>query len=78
MFVNQLWSKPALTALWIVCLGLSLSASLYSKHRFVAICHAQLGELQLIDARATETENQLGASEATLDAAEAQLNKAKR
>jgi hypothetical protein len=55
-----------------------LSASLYSKHQFVAVCQTQLGELQLIDARTAETETQLDASEATLDAAEAQLNKAKR
>jgi hypothetical protein len=78
MFVNQPWFKPALTALWVACLGIALSASLYSKHQFVAVCHTQLGELQLIDARTAETETQLGASEAALDAAEAQLDKAKR
>jgi hypothetical protein len=78
MSVNQLWVKLALTALGIVFLGLSLSASLCSRHQFVAVCHAQFGELQLIDARAAETEKQLRASGAALDAAEAQLNKAKR
>ncbi len=77
MSINQTWVKPAVAALWIVCLG-SLYYTLYNKYQFVAGCQARLGQLQLLEIQTAQTETQLDASDARLDAAEAELNNARQ
>jgi hypothetical protein len=74
--VNQPRFRIAMAALWIILLG-GVYYNVYAKYQSVASCHAQLGQLQLLETKYAQTEAQLDASEATLDAAEAQLDRAK-
>jgi hypothetical protein len=64
------WIRIWTVAAVLLSVG-NLYHNLYSKNRHVSVCGAQLAQLQLIEA-------QLDTTEAALNAAGSQLNRAKR
>ncbi|HEX7566558.1 MAG TPA: hypothetical protein VF396_25405 [Bradyrhizobium sp.] len=70
MKANLPWLKIATVAVTALSVG-NLYHHLYSKSRHVSVCGAHLAQLQLI-------ESQLDTTEAALNAAGSQLNRAKR
>jgi hypothetical protein len=70
MKANLPWRKIAMVAVTVLSLG-NLYHHLYGKSRQISVCGAHLAQLQLIEA-------QLDTTEAALNAAEQQLDRAKR
>jgi hypothetical protein len=70
MTANFSWVRTVTVAAMVLSLG-NLYHSLYSKSRHVSVCGGQLAQLQLI-------EGQLDTTDAALNAAGSQLNRAKR